>query len=70
MWVELPANVSSVALFDAALAQGIRIAPGTMFSNLNRFDHYFRLCFGLPPSADLEAALTTLGQLTQQLAEA
>ncbi len=69
MWVELPANVSSVALFDAALAQGIRIAPGTMFSNLNRFDHYFRICFGLPPSANLEAALATLGRLTQELAE-
>ena len=69
MWVELPANVSSMALFDAALAQGIRIAPGTMFSNLNRFDHYFRICFGLPPSANLEAALATLGRLTQELAE-
>lgn len=69
MWVELPANVSSTALFDAALAQGIRIAPGTLFSNLNRFDHYFRICFGLSPSANLEAALATLGQLTQQLAQ-
>jgi len=69
MWVELPTNVSSVALFDAALARGIRIAPGTMFSNLNRFDHYFRICFGLPPSANLEAALATLGRLTQELAE-
>ncbi|MGM3275523.1 PLP-dependent aminotransferase family protein [Ralstonia sp. 24A2] len=70
MWVELPTNVSSVALFDAALAQGIRIAPGTMFSNLNRFDHFFRICFGLPPSANLEAALATLGELTRQLTEA
>jgi DNA-binding transcriptional MocR family regulator len=40
-----------------------------MFSNLNRFDHYFRICFGLPPSADLEAALATLGRLTRQLSE-
>ncbi|WP_426397201.1 PLP-dependent aminotransferase family protein [Ralstonia sp. R-29] len=70
MWVELPTNVSSVALFDAALAKGIRIAPGTMFSNLNRFDHFFRICFGLPPSASLDAALTTLGELTEQLANA
>ncbi|WP_439890250.1 PLP-dependent aminotransferase family protein [Ralstonia sp. 25C] len=70
MWVELPPNVSSMALFEAALARGIRIAPGTMFSNLNRFDHFFRICFGLPPSANLEAALTTLGELTAQLANA
>ena len=70
MWVELPPNVSSMDLFEAALAQGIRIAPGTMFSNLNRFDHFFRICFGLPPSANLEAALTTLGELTERLANA
>ncbi len=70
MWVELPPNVSSMDLFEAALAQGVRIAPGTMFSNLNRFDHYFRICFGLAPSADLEAALALLGELTAQLANA
>ena len=70
MWVELPPNVSSMDLFEAALARGIRIAPGTMFSNLNRFDHYFRICFGLAPSADLEAALALLGELTAQLANA
>ncbi|WP_104657638.1 PLP-dependent aminotransferase family protein [Ralstonia insidiosa] len=70
MWVELPTNVSSVALFDAALKHSIRIAPGTMFSNLNRFDHFFRICFGLAPSANLETALATLGELTRQLTEA
>lgn len=69
MWVELPPNVSSMELFEAALAQGVRISPGTMFSNLNRFDHYFRICFGLAPSAHLEAALALLGQLTRQLSE-
>jgi DNA-binding transcriptional MocR family regulator len=69
MWVELPPNVSATALFDVALAEGIRIAPGTMFSNLNRFDHYFRICFGLPYTAEVEAALAQLGELARQLAE-
>jgi DNA-binding transcriptional MocR family regulator len=41
-----------------------------MFSNLNRFDHFFRICFGLAPSANLETALATLGELTRQLTEA
>lgn len=70
MWVELPAGVSSMALFEAALAYGIRIAPGTMFSNLNRFDHYFRICFGLPYTAEVETALAQLGRLAHALAEA
>ncbi len=70
MWVELPASVSSMALFERALGHGIRIAPGTMFSNLNRFDHYFRICFGLPYTAEVEAALAQLGQLAHRLAEA
>ena len=33
LWVELPGAVSSESLFDAALAQGIKLAPGSMFSS-------------------------------------
>ncbi|MGT2434485.1 hypothetical protein ACU4HD_48250 [Cupriavidus basilensis] len=66
--MELPANVSSMELFDAALAQSVRIAPGTMFSNLNRCDPFFRICSGWRLRPTLKLRLP-LGRLTQELAE-
>lgn len=65
LWVELPAGTSSQALFDAALEQGILIAPGQMFSNSNRFDNYLRLNCGFPFSNEVEDALRQLGKLTR-----
>jgi len=38
LWVELPEGFSSAALFGEALEQGIRIAPGSMFSNSGRYE--------------------------------
>ncbi len=64
LWVELPEQVSSTTLFEIALREGISFAPGSLFSNLNRFDTYIRLNCGLPFSPDLERALKRLGQLT------
>jgi DNA-binding transcriptional MocR family regulator len=66
LWVELPNGLSSRALFDAALAEGIFIAPGLMFSNSNRFDGYIRLNCGAPYTPEIEAALKRLGELCGQ----
>jgi hypothetical protein len=43
LWLELPEGFSSAQLFGDALAQGIRIAPGSMFSNSGRYEHCMRL---------------------------
>ncbi|WP_233801297.1 aminotransferase-like domain-containing protein [Paraburkholderia sp. HP33-1] len=67
-WIELPREVSSSAFFDAALADGIRIMPGTVFSNAGRFDHFIRLSC---PSADLDLtdeAVRRLGRLAARMA--
>lgn len=66
LWLELPAGTSSERVFDAALAEGIRVAPGSMFSNSRRFDHCLRLNCGLPPSPELAAALRTLGGIAER----
>ncbi|MGH8778590.1 PLP-dependent aminotransferase family protein [Paraburkholderia sp.] len=69
-WIELPRTVSSEALFDAALAVGIRVMPGSVFSNAGRFDHFVRLSC---PAADLDAtddAIATLGALAATMARA
>jgi DNA-binding transcriptional MocR family regulator len=63
-WIELPRGVSSAALFEAALQEGIRLMPGTVFSNAGRFDHFIRLSC---PGTDLDLAdeiVRRLGRLT------
>jgi len=69
LWVELPGRLHSERLFDAALAEGIRTSPGSMFSNSSRFDHYLRLGCGWPYDAKIDAAMRTLGRLVHQLAQ-
>jgi DNA-binding transcriptional MocR family regulator len=61
LWVELPDQRSGEAVFETALAQGIRVAPGTLFSNSNRFDHFLRISCGAAFTADTDAALQRLG---------
>lgn len=63
LWVELPAGASSRALFDAALAEGILIAPGLMFSNSERYDRCLRLSCGQPVTPAVAAAVRRLGEL-------
>lgn len=67
LWVEMPEKRSSEALFHAALQEGIRIAPGLMFSNSNRYNHYVRLSCGAPYSRELERALRKLAALVTDL---
>ncbi|QBY52500.1 PLP-dependent aminotransferase family protein [Cupriavidus oxalaticus] len=68
LWVEMPAQVSSEAVFDQALQAGIRVMPGVMFSNAGRFDHCLRINCGTPRSAQIERALATLAGVVQKLA--
>ncbi len=68
LWIELPRVVSSMALFDAALADGIRIMPGAVFSNSGRFDHFIRVSCPGPEPESADAAVVRLGALATQLA--
>ncbi len=63
LWVELPAGLSSVAVFDAALREHILVAPGTLFSNATRCDHFLRINCGLPWTAELQSGLRRLGEI-------
>jgi DNA-binding transcriptional MocR family regulator len=63
LWVELPDGCSSAALFDAALQEGIAIAPGWLFSNSARSDRFLRINCGWPYDEALDAALRRLGTL-------
>ncbi|RBA23329.1 PLP-dependent aminotransferase family protein [Herminiimonas fonticola] len=63
MWLELPIGVDAMALYRAALAQGISIAPGPMFSARAEFQHHIRLTCGQRWDAVLERATRTLARL-------
>jgi len=68
IWIELPGDVDSEVLFDEALAAGISIAPGHIFSPCSRYGNFIRLSYGHPWSDRLEASIRWLGQRVRQLA--
>lgn len=67
LWVELPAGTDSSRLFEEALTQGIRIAPGTIFSNSRRFASFIRLSCPQPFDQAVDDALQRLGRLASDI---
>ncbi len=63
VWVEFAEGFDALALHEAALAHGISVAPGPIFSARRQFRHCLRLNYGHPWSARFEAAMQTLGAL-------
>lgn len=67
LWVELPQQLSSKRVFDAALQEQILVSPGLMFSNSLRFDPFLRVSCGWPVDKEVEHALRRLGQIVRSL---
>ncbi len=67
LWLELPPGLSSSVLFELALLQGIRIAPGPLFSNTGRYERFLRLACGMPFTSEIEWACRELGLITQRM---
>lgn len=65
LWVEMPPGRSALALHDRALARGISIAPGPIFSAKQRFANCLRLSCAWPWSDRIERAIRTLGELAR-----
>lgn len=65
LWVELPEGIEGQALFEAALAKGIGILPGHLFSSRGDYRHHVRLSCGLVWDAKTQAALRTVGRLAK-----
>lgn len=63
LWVELPRRMDALQVHRRALAAGISIAPGHLFSTDQRFHHHLRLNYGFHDSTELTRALQTLGAL-------
>ncbi|WP_213957147.1 PLP-dependent aminotransferase family protein [Variovorax sp. dw_954] len=63
LWLELPKHVDALDLHRRALAQGISVAPGPVFSATRGFGNHLRLNYGHAWDARSERALETLGRL-------
>ena len=67
LWVELPAGIDAVQLYEAGLHAGISTAPGPLFSARGRFANCLRLTCSVW-NAQRQSAVATLGQLAGKLA--
>ncbi len=63
LWFEFPEQVDALRLFQLALAQGISLAPGPIFSATRRFGNCARLNYGHPWNAQSEDAMIVLGRI-------
>lgn len=63
LWFEFPEKVDALQLFQLALAQGISIAPGPIFSATRGFSHCARLNHGHPWDKRNEDAMAMLGRI-------
>lgn len=66
LWLELPAGADALALHRDALARGISVAPGPVFSASGQFGRALRLNYGHPWDAGTEAAIRILGELARK----
>jgi DNA-binding transcriptional MocR family regulator len=63
LWVEMPEGRSSKEVFETALDAGIRVAPGRMFSNSDRYEHFLRISCAHPMCSEVTAAVRALGRI-------
>jgi DNA-binding transcriptional MocR family regulator len=66
LWVEFPSKVDTLVLRREALKHRINTAPGSLFSVKDRYRNCLRLSCSQPWSAEIEAAIRTLGDLAKQ----
>lgn len=68
LWVELPRGIDSLELLQAALAQGISLTPGLLFSATRRYRNYIRVNCGHPWDQRIEDGVIRLGALVRERA--
>lgn len=66
LWVEMPAGIDAIALYQRALARGISIAPGPLFSLSGKYSNNIRLSSSLWDEK-MEQGIRTLGELAHGL---
>jgi len=63
LWVELPGDVDTAALFNKAIARKVAYMPGSVFSASGLYKNCLRLNCGHPVTDDTAVAIAKLGAL-------
>lgn len=63
LWVELPEEIDTTALYERAIAAGVAFVPGELFSPSGIYRNCLRLNGGNPMTAEIEDAVRRLGAL-------
>ena len=64
LWVELPAKVDTASLYSKASAEGVAFNPGPEWcTDPEPARHSLRLCFALPPEADIREGVARLAEI-------
>ncbi|EGP08645.1 putative valine-pyruvate aminotransferase [Bradyrhizobiaceae bacterium SG-6C] len=67
LWVKLPDNVDTMKLYQAALAAGIAINPGTEWSvNAGHSKSRLRLCFASPSVQEIRDGVAALAEVCRK----
>jgi 2-aminoadipate transaminase len=67
LWVTLPAGISSLKLFEAAIAQKVAFVPGTPFYVDGGGESNLRLNFSNANESDIETGIARLGAAMREL---
>ena len=63
LWVELPGEYDTLALFRLASRKGISFTPGRLFSRTNIYGNCLRLSCGILAENEIDAAVNSLAKL-------
>ncbi|MGY3611054.1 MULTISPECIES: aminotransferase-like domain-containing protein [unclassified Bradyrhizobium] len=67
LWVEMPNSIDALRLYQLALANGISIVPGPLFSAKRKYENFVRLNYGHYHVKSTVEAVRTLGRLSADL---
>lgn len=67
LWIELPGGRRALEVHRRALAHGVSVAPGDIFSARSAFPSCLRLNCGYPWSETLERAVQLLGRIAHEV---
>jgi DNA-binding transcriptional MocR family regulator len=69
LWVQLPAEVDGLDVYQRAFDRHIAIIPGAVCSNSKHFSNYIQVSCAMPFSRKVDAALGALGAMVRELSQ-
>jgi len=67
IWIELPQEINTIDLYNAAISEGVIITPGGLFTSTKRFSNFFRLSFAHPTTGHRLKAIIRLGEICKEM---